>query len=500
MVLFTMHLNPKIVEVLPKIEHLFVLISKEDLDKWNNCDCHEKESYVRDFLKTYKNSILSEATEEISKLKCPKEGEVLIANGTKITFVQLKADSYKSGSNLAVYIGESPSETLGCIVTPEIDLEQFIEACILKQAKYESYKTQGVEKNRSTLYINQNRNPELAKEIDLSNILIRCENVLYARRLTNTPANLLRPSDLEREAMELKKLGIEVKVIKGEETKEMGCLRGVGQGSSEEPRLIVLEWMPQNQKDSGESAPVIGLVGKGVTFDSGGYSIKTPSVHMEDMKTDMSGAALVLAVMRASAQLGLKHNLVGCIACVENMISGNAYRPGDILTSLSGKTVEVLNTDAEGRLILADALTYVQRHFRLEYLIDFATLTGAMVVALGEVMCGFFSTDDKLASSLQRAAGETGEQIWRMPLSDEYDKLMDSDMADVKNISGGYGAGSITAAQFLKRFVETDVSWAHFDIAGVAYTKSGNVFSPKYGSGACVRMILQFLSDHCNKI
>jgi leucyl aminopeptidase len=240
-------------------------------------------------------------------------------------------------------------------------------------------------------------------------------------------------------------------------------------------------------------APAIGLVGKGVTFDSGGYSIKTPSVHMETMKSDMSGAALVLGIMRAAAQLNLQRNLVGCIACVENMISGNSYRPGDVLTSLSGKTVEVLNTDAEGRLILADALTYIQSKFQLECLIDFATLTGAIVVALGELMPGLFCNDEGLCVFLQKAGEETGEPVWRMPLAEEYDRSIDSDIADMKNISSGYGAGSIIGAQFLQRFIKENTRWAHLDIAGVAYTKSGNAFAPKNGSGACLRMMLRFL-------
>ena len=494
-------LNPKIIShkkwqdnkssELSELNRLFILMPKEMLEK-KKLENKESEN------PSHENMLLKYCFNQIQSLKSPKDRDNFIFNGTKITLVELKDSSYESGSRLGELIYDSAEEKIGCMVLGNVNLEQFIEACILKQANYKTYKSGQKEKAASTLYIsvhsdNQEQIKQESKanlsDQEMTELLLRCEGVLYARKLTDTPPNLLRPSDLEREALELKELGVKVQILKGQEIEKMGCLRGVGQGSTDEPRLIVLEWKPV-------SSLSLGLVGKGVTFDSGGYSIKTPSIHMEKMKADMSGAGLVLATIRTAAKLKLQHNIVGCMACVENMISGNSYRPGDVLQSLSGKTVEVLNTDAEGRLILADALTYMQQNFELSYLLDFATLTGAIVVALGEFTSGFFCNDEKLTKLLEQAAQESAEPIWRMPMGKQYDSLLDSDIADVKNISGTGDAGSIVAAQFLGRFVEQKTRWAHFDIAGTAYTKAGSMFSPKYGSGVCLRMLLRFMKNN----
>ena len=494
-------LNPKIIShkkwqdnkssELSELNRLFILMPKEMLEK-KKLENKESEN------PSHENMLLKYCFNQIQSLKSPKDRDNFIFNDTKITLVELKDSSYESGSRLGEFIGDSAEEKIGCMVLGNVNLEQFIEACILKQANYKTYKSGQKEKAASTLYIsvhsdNQEQIKQESKanlsDQEMTELLLRCEGVLYARKLTDTPPNLLRPSDLEREALELKELGVKVQILKGQEIEKMGCLRGVGQGSTDEPRLIVLEWKPV-------SSLSLGLVGKGVTFDSGGYSIKTPSIHMEKMKADMSGAGLVLATIRTAAKLKLQHNIVGCMACVENMISGNSYRPGDVLQSLSGKTVEVLNTDAEGRLILADALTYMQQNFELSYLLDFATLTGAIVVALGEFTSGFFCNDEKLTKLLEQAAQESAEPIWRMPMGKQYDSLLDSDIADVKNISGTGDAGSIVAAQFLGRFVEQKTRWAHFDIAGTAYTKAGSMFSPKYGSGVCLRMLLRFMKNN----
>ena len=509
-------LNPKIIshkrhqdnksselsEFPSDLNRLFVLMPKEMLEKkkLENKDS-QNASYENKVSGSVSDVFLKDCLNQIQLVKSAKDGDTFIFKGTKITLVELKEGSYESGSRLGELIGDSAEEKIGCLVLENVNLEKFVEACILKQAKYKTYKSDQQEKGASTLYISvHSDNQEQAKEESgcnlsdqkMKELLLRCEGVLYARKLTDTPPNLLRPSDLEREALELEKLGVKVQILKGQEIEKMGCLRGVGQGSTDEPRLIVLQWKPV-------FGPSVGLVGKGVTFDSGGYSIKTPSIHMEDMKTDMSGAGLVLATIRTAAKLNLQHNIVGCMACVENMISGNSYRPGDILQSLSGKTVEVLNTDAEGRLILADALTYMQQNFELSYLLDFATLTGAIVVALGEFTSGFFCNDEKLTKLLEQAAQETAEPIWRMPMGKQYDSLLDSDIADMKNISGTRDAGSIVAAQFLGRFVEKKTRWAHFDIAGTAYTKAGSMFSPKYGSGVCLRMLLRFMANNTSE-
>lgn len=496
-------LDVKIVKSFAELDQLFILLPESTFDK--------KELNLADFAKELKSieplntlalnskTSVDHFAEEISSLKRLKDGDTFIFAKTKISFVKLKNNSYESGSHLASFLTDADSKNIGCILSDQVNLQHFLEACILKQAKIETYKLKQEEQKDPILHIVQadatflksdaiedtKHNNSFSQE-DVARLLITCEGVLYARKLSNRPPNLLRPSDMEQEAFELAKLGVKVHVLKGQQIEKMGCLRGVGQGSTDEPRLIVLEWKPV----SGAS---VGLVGKGVTFDSGGYSIKTPSTYMEDMKADMSGAGLVLSTIRTAAKLQLQRNIVGCLPCVENMISGNSYRPGDVLTSLSGKTVEVLNTDAEGRLILADALTYMQENFDLSCLLDFATLTGAIVVALGEITSGFFCNDDELANLLKKASNDSGEPIWQMPLSKDYDKLLDSDIADMKNISGTGGAGSITAAQFLGRFVQEKTRWAHFDIAGTAYTKAGSIFSPKHGSGVCLRMLLSFL-------
>jgi leucyl aminopeptidase len=262
----------------------------------------------------------------------------------------------------------------------------------------------------------------------------------------------------------------------------MGSLLGVGQGSDRESQLVILRW----QGGAKDDAPV-AIVGKGVCFDSGGISIK-PAAGMEEMKTDMSGAAVTAGLMRILARRKAKANVVGILGLVENMPSGMAQRPGDVVTSMSGQTIEVINTDAEGRLVLADALWYAQESFKPKAVIDLATLTGSIVVALGADHAGLFANDDALAKALTDAGAEVGEALWRMPMGDAYDELIKSDIADMKN-TGGRDAGSITAAQFLKRFVQPGTAWAHLDIAGVAWMKKALPTAPKGASGFGVRLL-----------
>jgi leucyl aminopeptidase len=267
----------------------------------------------------------------------------------------------------------------------------------------------------------------------------------------------------------------------------MGALLGVAQGSANEPRLVVMRWTGK------KGEPPVAFIGKGVTFDTGGISMK-PAAGMEDMKGDMGGAACVAGLMHALAARKARVNAVGVIALVENMPSGNAQRPGDVVTSMSGKTIAVLNTDAEGRLILADALWYAQKRFKPRFMIDLATLTGAILIALGKEHAGLFSNNDELADRLLKSGADTGEKLWRMPLAGEYDRLIDSDIADVKNI-GGRNAGSITAAQFLQRFVN-DVPWAHIDVAGTAMDSNRNAINQSWGSGWGVRLLNRLLAEH----
>ena len=314
--------------------------------------------------------------------------------------------------------------------------------------------------------------------------------VTLARDLVNEPANKLGPVEFAASAKELTSLGVQVEVLTEKEMKKlgMGALLGVAQGSARPPRLVVMQWNGGKPKEK-----PVAFVGKGVVFDSGGLSIK-PAQGMEDMKGDMGGAAAVTGLIRTLAARKAKVNAVGVIGCVENMVDGTAQRPGDIVTSMSGQTIEVLNTDAEGRLVLADALWYANDRFQPRFMVNLATLTGAIMVALGQQHAGLFSNNDELAGRLIEAGTTTGEKLWRMPLGTEYDKLIDSKNADMKNI-GGRNGGAITAAQFLQRFVK-ETPWAHLDIAGTAMGSPSSEINQSWGSGFGVRLLDQLVRDH----
>jgi leucyl aminopeptidase len=314
--------------------------------------------------------------------------------------------------------------------------------------------------------------------------------VLMARDLVNEPANALGPVEFAERAQELTELGVDVTVLTEKEMKKlgMGALLGVAQGSPRPPRIVVLRW-----NGGAAKAKPIAFVGKGVTFDTGGNSMK-PASGMEDMKGDMGGAAAVLGLMRALAGRKAKANVVGIIGCVENSVDGNAQRPGDIVTSMSGQTIEVLNTDAEGRLVLCDALWYCNEKFQPKFMVNLATLTGAIIVALGQHHAGLFSNNDELAGRLLSSGLATQEKLWRMPLGPDYDKLIDSKNADMKNIGGRYG-GAISAAQFLQRFVK-DTPWAHLDVAGTAMGSPSSEINQSWASGFGVRLLDRLVRDH----
>jgi leucyl aminopeptidase len=316
------------------------------------------------------------------------------------------------------------------------------------------------------------------------------DGVVWARDLVNEPANVLYPSEFARRASGLRKLGVVVEVLDVPAMRKlgMGALLGVGQGSAHEPKVVVMRW-----NGGKRGADPIAFIGKGVCFDSGGISIK-PAQGMEDMKGDMAGAACVVGLMHALAARKAKVNAVGVIGLVENMPDGKAQRPGDIVTSMSGQTIEIINTDAEGRLVLADVLHYVNKRFKPKFMINLATLTGAIIVALGQEFAGLFSNDDKLVERLTKAGEATGERVWRMPLGPEYDKIIDSKFADVKN-SGGRFAGSITAAQFLQRFVNK-TPWAHLDIAGTALGSPQTDINKSWSSGWGVRLLDRLVEDY----
>ncbi|HET9810143.1 MAG TPA: leucyl aminopeptidase [Sphingomicrobium sp.] len=317
------------------------------------------------------------------------------------------------------------------------------------------------------------------------------EGVSFTRGLVTEPANIIYPESFVERCRELAKLGIEMDVLDGEQMKTlgMGALLGVAQGSVRDPRLLVLRW---NGGKEGE-APV-AFVGKGVTFDTGGISIK-PAHGMEAMKWDMGGAGAVVGAFKALALRKAKANLVGICGLVENMPGGNAQRPGDVVTTMSGQTVEVINTDAEGRLVLADAVAYVQRNYSPRTVIDLATLTGAILVSLGHEFGGLFTPEDDLAAKLLKAGAESGDKLWRMPLAEPFDRMIDSQIADVKNVGPREG-GSITAAQFIRRFIEDGVDWAHLDIAGMVWSDKAGATYDKGATGYGVRLIDQFVADN----
>lgn len=318
------------------------------------------------------------------------------------------------------------------------------------------------------------------------------DGVFFARDLVNEPPNMLSPAEFAKRAKSLTKLGVRVRVLGENEMKKlgMGALLGVGQGSDRESQLVVMQW--NGAKKSG-AAPV-ALVGKGVCFDSGGLSLKS-GAGMMGMKGDMGGAAAVVGTIQALAARKARANVVGVVGLVENMPDGKAQRPDDVVKSMSGQTIEVLNTDAEGRLVLADALWYAQSQFKPKCVIDLATLTGAILVALGHEHAGLFSNDDTLAERLVGAGREEGEAVWRLPLGDAYDKVLKSKIADMKNI-GGPQAGSITAAQFLQRFIDK-TPWVHLDIAGVAWQDGEHKeLAPSWATGWGVRTLNRVIADH----
>ncbi|MGD9783767.1 MAG: leucyl aminopeptidase [Hyphomicrobiaceae bacterium] len=321
------------------------------------------------------------------------------------------------------------------------------------------------------------------------------DGVMLARDLVNEPANALGPVEFAAEVAKLEKVGVEVEILDDKELKKLGfgALLAVAQGSVRPARVAVMSWNGAKSKKAGK--PVC-FVGKGVVFDTGGISIK-PAQGMEDMKGDMGGAACVTGLMYALAARKAAVNAVGLIGIVENMPSGTATRPGDIVTSLSGQTVEVLNTDAEGRLVLADVMHYAIDRFKPRFVIDLATLTGAIMVALGKEYAGLYSNDDGLADQLREASAATGEKVWRMPLDKAYDKLIDTKNADMKNI-GGRWAGACTAAAFLQRFVG-DTPWVHIDLAGTAMDSGRNDINQSWGSGWGVRLLDRLVADHYEK-
>ena len=367
-------------------------------------------------------------------------------------------------------------------------LGYFLHGIKLKSYKFEKYKTKKDKGNISLNVVGKNI-PSSKDQLKFNSIE---EGTFYTRDLVSEPGNVLHPDEYAKRIKSLSKFGLKIKIYDEKELIKLGMntLLGVGQGSIRGSYLVTMEWNGSNNK----SKP-IAFVGKGVCFDTGGISLK-PAKFMEDMTYDMAGSAVVVGLMKSLALRKAKINAVGVVGLVENMPGGNAQRPGDIVKSYSGKTVEILNTDAEGRLVLADALTFTEKKFKPKFIVDLATLTGAIIVSLGSEYAGLFSNDDKLSQQLIESGEHVEEKVWRMPLNKNYDKLIDSKNADMQNINYVGGAGSTTAAQFLQRFILNKTPWAHLDIAGMAFSKYGGALNSGGATGYGVRLLNKLIENH----
>ena len=372
----------------------------------------------------------------------------------------------------------------------EIQILRVLHGFKLKSYEFGIYKTLNANKQSAfNITVIQKKKINAKLSIKLDSI---AEGVFYARDLVSEPGNILHPDEYAKRLTKLRKLGLKVNVYDQKKLKKMGfnALLGVGQGSIRGSYLVTIEWNGNKSK----SKP-LAFVGKGVCFDTGGISLK-PAKFMEDMTYDMAGSAVVVGLMKNFALRKAKIKAVGVVGLVENMPGGNAQRPGDIVKSYSGKTIEVLNTDAEGRLVLADALTYTEKKYSPKLIIDLATLTGAIIVSLGSEYAGLFSNNDKLSDEIYKAGNSVDEKVWRMPLHENYNKLIDSKTADVQNINYVGGAGSTTAAQFLQRFILNKTPWAHLDIAGMSFSKYAGALNSGGATGYGVRLLNKFVEDN----
>jgi len=401
-----------------------------------------------------------------------------------------------AGGSAAAALSREPSATIAAGNLEAVQAAEVTLGAVLRSYRFDRYRTKEKTEDK----------PKLAKITLLSSEPARTRSaweplasvangVFLARDLVSEPPNVLNPAEMADRCKKLTELGVKVEVLGPREMTRLGfgALLGVAQGSVNEPRMVVMQWTGASGNGRKTKGNPVAFIGKGVTFDTGGISLK-PAGGMEDMKWDMAGAGTVIGLMAALAGRKAKVDAVGLVGLVENMPSGTAQRPGDVVKSFSGQTVEVINTDAEGRLVLADVLWYCQQKFDPRFMIDLATLTGAMIVALGHEYAGMFSNDDALAQKLSAAGQAIDEKVWRLPLDEAYDQLIKSDIADMKNI-GGRPAGSISAAQFIQRFVNNK-PWAHLDIAGVAWSSKDTACVPKGATAFGVRLLDRLVADH----
>jgi len=469
----------------------------------NNKNVTNHVFFVKDFFKSISSSLKSFFSEteikyvnQILKKKNSKKNFLFFDLNEKKTIILAKVTKDHKAENLGAafydFIKENNFNNVSIYdqTTKNLDndfLINFIHGVRLKSYEFNLYKNKKEDLNVSLNVITKRnfKNTELKyKAIE--------SGTNFARDLVSEPPNILYPKEYVNRLLKLKKLGIKITVYNEAKLKRLGMnsLLGVGRGSAKESFLVTLEWYGDKKNKNS----ILSFVGKGVCFDTGGISLK-PAKFMEEMKYDMAGSAVVSGLIQSLAMRKSKVNAVGVVGLVENMPGGNAQRPGDIVKAYNGKTIEVLNTDAEGRLVLADALSFTEKKFKPKIIIDLATLTGAIIVALGEEYAGLFSNNDELSKKLYEAGEKVNEKVWRLPLHKNYDKLMNSSIADIQNINYSGGAGSITAAQFLQRFIEK-TPWAHLDIAGMAFSKKAANLNPGGATGFGVRLLNQLIEDN----
>ena len=441
--------------------------------------------YINDILKTsdLKKKLL---VFDISSRK--KIVLVSIKNNLKVSDIEnLGADFFERAKQYKQNEFSLISDSV--LAKHEDFLGHFLHGLKLKSYEFKKYKSKNATNQISLNIVGTKNKPSAQKQLKFKALE---EGTFYARDLVSEPGNILHPDEYAKRLKSLKRDGLKVNIYDEKKLKKLGmyALLGVGQGSIRGSYLVTLEW--KGKKDN--SKP-LAFVGKGVCFDTGGYSLK-PAKFMEDMTYDMAGSATVVGLMKNFALRKAKVNAIGVVGLVENMVSGNAQRPGDIVKSYSGKTIEILNTDAEGRLVLADALTFTEKKYKPKFIIDLATLTGAIIVCLGSEYAGLFSNNDKLSKQIFDAGQKVEEKVWRMPLHKNYDKLMNSKNADVQNINYVGGAGSTTAAQFLQRFILNKTPWAHLDIAGMAFSKYGGALNSGGATGFGVRLLNQLVEEN----
>ncbi|MDB0053892.1 leucyl aminopeptidase [Candidatus Pelagibacter sp.] len=464
---------------------IFFLDEKFNLSGLNKNISNEEHSYISDLLKT------SDLRKKILFFKINSKKTIYLISLKK----DLKISDLESlGADFFISVKNSKQNSylidLGLTKNKiENFVGYFLHGLKLKSYEFNKYKSK---KNNKDISIDVVGNKDKTSSQNQLRFKAIEEGTFFARDLVSEPGNVLHPDEYAKRINSLKKLGLKINIYDQKKLKKLGmnALLGVGQGSIRGSYLVTMEWNGVKNNSN-----PLAFVGKGVCFDTGGYSLK-PAKFMEDMTYDMAGSATVVGLMINLALRKAKVNAVGVVGLVENMVSGNAQRPGDIVKSYSGKTIEILNTDAEGRLVLADALTFTEKKFKPKFIVDLATLTGAIIVSLGSEYAGLFSNNDKLSNQLLNAGEKVDEKLWRMPLHKNYDKLINSKNADMQNINYVGGAGSTTAAQFLQRFILNKTPWAHLDIAGMAFSKYGGALNSGGATGYGIRLLNKLIEDN----